>query len=218
MQLVGRHLAFLEIGLHQLLVDLDHLVDELAVRRFDRGEIGFAGGREKAVRHLAAVRRGQVERQAFLAEGLLDALDELLEVYIVGVDLVDHHQAVEAALRRPLHEAPGHHLDAVLRVDHDRRGFHRGERGQRLAEKVGVAGRVEEMDAGFLRIEARDRQLEGVLQLLLERGVVAHRGAALYAAHGGDRPRFCEQRLGQAGLARSRLADERNRPYAFNGI
>jgi hypothetical protein len=115
-----------------------------------------------------------------------------------------------------LHEAPGHHLDAVLRVDDDGGGLHRGERRQRVAEEIRVAGGVEEVNAGGLRsavhIEARDRELEGVLQLLLHRGVVADGSAALDAAGRGHRPRAHEQRLGQAGLAAARLADERNRP------
>ena len=145
----------------------------------------------------------QVERQAFLAEGLLDALEQILQIDVVGVDLVDDDQAVEAALRRPLQEAPGHHLDAVLRVDHDRRGLDRGERRQRVAEEIGVARRVQQVDSVLLRIEARDRELQRVLQLLLERGVVADGGAALDAARRGDRPRFREQRFGQAGLART---------------
>ena len=57
-----------------------------------------------------------------------------------------------------------------------------------------------------------------MLQLLLERGVVADGSAALDAAGGGNRSRSREQRLGQAGLAAACLADERNRPDAFDGI
>ena len=219
-QLLGRHLALLEVGLHQLLVDLDHLVDQLAVRLVHGREVGFARRSEEAVGDLAVVAGGQVERQAFLAERLLDALEQVLQVDVVGVDLVDDEQPVQAALRRPLHEASGHHLDAVLRVDDDGGGFHRGEGRQRLAEKIGVAGGVEQVDAGGfavgLGVEARDGELQGVLQLLLERGVIAHSGAALDAAGRGDRPRSCEQRLGQRGLPRSGLADERNGPDSFD--
>ena len=113
-------------------------------------EIGLARGREEAVRHLRAVARRQVERQALLAEGLLDALEQILQIDVVGVDLVDDDQAAEAALRRPVHEAPGHHLDAVLRVDDDRRGLDGGERRQRLAEEIRVARRVEQVDSVIL--------------------------------------------------------------------
>ena len=221
-QFLGRDLAFLQVPLHQLLVDLDHLVDELAVRLLHRGEIRFARGREEAVRNLAAVCRRKVERQAFLAEALLDALEQRLQVDVLGIDLVDHDEPIEPALRRPLHEAAGHHLDAVLRVDHDRCGFHRREGGQCVAEEIGIPGRVEKVDArrlavGF-RLEARHRELQGMLQLLLQGGVIADGSAALYAAGRGDHPRGCEQRFGQAGLSRPRLADERNRPEMLDGI
>ena len=46
---IGLDLALVEIDLHQLLVHLDHLLDQLPVRFLDRGEVGLARGREKAV-------------------------------------------------------------------------------------------------------------------------------------------------------------------------
>src|SRR6185312_11133362 len=95
-------------------------------------------------------------------------------------------------------------------------------RRQRIAEEIGVTGRVEQMDADFVAVgldrKAGDGELERVLQFLLERGVVADGSAALDAAGRGDRPRLREQRLGEAGLAATGLADERNRPDAFDGI
>ena len=48
-QLRGLDLALLEVERHQLLVDLDHLVDQRAMRRLDRREIGVARGIEEAV-------------------------------------------------------------------------------------------------------------------------------------------------------------------------
>ena len=55
-----------------------------------------------------------------------------------------------------------------------------------------------------------------MLQLLLERGVVADGSAALYAARRGDCSRLGEQRFGQGGLACTRLAEERHRPYTLD--
>src|SRR3954467_10779894 len=57
-----------------------------------------------------------------------------------------------------------------------------------------------------------------MLQLLLERRVIAGCGAALDAAGRGDRPRFRQQRLGQGGLACPSLTDERNRPDGLDGM
>ncbi len=48
-QLLGRHFALLQIGLHQLLVDLHDLVDELAVGFGDGGEIRLARRRKETV-------------------------------------------------------------------------------------------------------------------------------------------------------------------------
>src|SRR5436190_20394272 len=70
----------------------------------------------------------------------------------------------------------------------------------------------------YLRLEARDGELERMLQLLFKWGVVAYGSAALDAAGGGNRSRFCQQRLGQAGLAAACLADERECPDALDRI
>ena len=160
-QLLGAHFALLEVLLHQLLVDFDDLVDELAVRFLDRGKIGLAAGAKKQSETLERL-LGRLW-QAFFAECLLDALEQVLEIDVVGVDLVDDDQAVEAALRRPLQEAAGHHFDAVLRVDHDGGGLDRGERRQRVAKEIGITGGIQKMHpvrvfpAG-LYVEARHRR------------------------------------------------------------
>jgi hypothetical protein len=44
----------------------------------------------------------------------------------------------------------------------------RGERRQGVAQEIGVARGVEQVDAGVFGLEARDRELQGVLQLLLK--------------------------------------------------
>jgi hypothetical protein len=221
-ELLRLDFAFLEIDFHQLFVDLDHLVDELAVRLLDRGKIRLAGRREEAVGDPGCASRREVQRQALLAERRLDLVEQPGKVDILGVDLVDDDQAVEPALARPLHEAAGHHLDAVLRVDHDRRGLDRSERGQRVAEKVRVARRVEQVDAvprvRALRLEGRDRHLQRMADRFFQRLVVADGSAALDAARRRDRPRAHEQRLGERGLSGPRLADERNRPDVFGGM
>src|SRR5262245_45904976 len=76
------------------------------------------------------------------------------------------------------------------------------------------------MDAMALRaadLEARDRELVRVLGRLLERGVVADGGAFVDAARGRDGSRAREQRFGERGLSRSRLADKRDRPDLLDG-
>ena len=99
-QLLGAHFALLEVFLHQLLVDLDHLVDELAVRFLDRGEVGLARGREEAVRNLGAVAGRQVEQQALLAERLWMRSSRPSRSTLSASILLIDDQPVEAALRR----------------------------------------------------------------------------------------------------------------------
>jgi type II secretory pathway predicted ATPase ExeA len=54
----GATLALLEVARHQLLVDLDDLVDERAVRLLDRREVGIPFGIEEAVDDALAAAAG----------------------------------------------------------------------------------------------------------------------------------------------------------------
>ena len=154
-QLLGRDLALLQVERHQVLVDLDHLVDQRAVRVGDRGEVGFAGGIEEAVDDaLAAVRR-QVDRQALLAERRLDRASSAGRSTFSASILLTMIMRHSRALRRPVHHARRDHLDAGLRVDDDRRGLDRVERADRLPEEIGKAGRVDQVDARVLRVEVK---------------------------------------------------------------
>src|SRR5262249_15256819 len=64
--------------------------------------------------------------------------------------------------------------------------------------------------------EARHRELVRVLRRFLERRVVADGRALVDAARGRDGSRAREQRFSERGLSRSRLADERDRPYLLD--
>jgi hypothetical protein len=167
-QLLRRELrALLEIERHQLFVDFHHLVDEGGMRRLHRGEIGIPVGIEEAVDHVLAAVRGEVDRQAFLAEDVLDASEEAGKVDVVGVDLVDEDHAVEPALGRGAHHARGVELDAVLRVDDDDGEVDAGERCDRLPGEIRHAGRVDEVDVDSLVGEVDEGSVEGVAVGLL---------------------------------------------------
>ncbi len=171
------------------------------MRLLDRGEICIARRIEEAVDHaLAAVGR-QVDRQALLAERILDPREQLLQVDVLGVDLVDDDQAAQSALLRPAHHARTDHLDAVLRVDHHAHGLHRIECTDRLADEIGEARRVEQMHVRLLVLEVQHRGVQRMQEILLERIVIGDGGAALDAAHGGDGTGAMQQRFGKCGLA-----------------
>ena len=206
-QLLGRDLALLEVERHQLLVDLDHLVDQRAVRGGDRREIGFAGGIEKAVDDaLAAVGR-QVDRQALLAERRLDRREQRRQVDVLGVDLVDDRRggracacAAHSIIRDVIISMPAAALMTTAAVSTA------SSAPIAWPMKSGKPGRVDQVDARVLRLEVQHRRAQRMLPGLFERIEIADRRAALDAAGRLDRAGLEQQRLGQRGLARRRRA------------
>jgi len=156
-----------------------------------------------------AIARRKIQREAFLAERLLDALEQMLAIDVRGVDLVDDDQPVESALLRVLHEAAGHHLDAVLGVDDDRRGLDGIEGTDRLTDEIGKSGRVDDVHTRVLALQVKNRGAQRMLPGSFERLEVADRRPALDAAYRLDRPRFLQQRLGERRLARCAVPDQR---------
>src|SRR5690606_12929412 len=120
------------------------------------GRCGVVGG-EEAVDDAAAVGRGQVERQAFAAEGGGDGVHQRGEVG-GGVDLVDHdHPALALGC---VHHASRAALDAGRRVDDDGGGIDRGEGEDGAAGQVGQSRGVEQVDPvpGPLQVHQRGVQ------------------------------------------------------------
>ncbi|MNY47522.1 hypothetical protein D3C86_1827990 [compost metagenome] len=113
-----------------------------------RGEVGVAGRRKEAIDDPVGVVCRQVQRQHLLAEGFPQTGEQGGQVDPLGVDLVDHQHAAQAALGGQGHHAAGGQFDAVLRVDHHQRGFHRRQRGDGLADEVRVAGGIDQVQLG----------------------------------------------------------------------
>jgi hypothetical protein len=172
-QLGGVDVAVVEVAVDEVGVDLDDLLDERPVRRVDAAEIAVALAVVEAVDDARAAGVGQVERQAFLAERVLDLRQHAGQVDAGHVDPVDDDHAIALARRGVLHHAHRHRLDADRRVDHDRRRLHRLERGQALAEEVGRARRVDEVDARLAARQVQHARVERVLHAPLERVEVA---------------------------------------------
>jgi hypothetical protein len=103
----ARVLAVVEVLRQQRLVLLDQLVDQLAVGVGDGIEIGIAAVVFQHLDHILAAVCRQVEQQAFLAEALADLAHQGGQVEVVGVDLVDHDHARQAARLRRAHHALG---------------------------------------------------------------------------------------------------------------
>ena len=72
-----------------------------------------------------------------------------------------------------------------------------------------VSDMVDQLDLTGLMGEVADARVERVLVFAFERVVVADRGAAGEVTLGADRAGPVQQRLGQQGLARAGVTDER---------
>ena len=217
-QFGGVDVAVVEVAVDEVGIDLDHLLDQRAVRGIDGAEIAVAFAVVEAVHHLRAAGVGQVQRQAFLAEGGLDLRQQTRQVHARGVDLVDDDQPVQLALRGVVHHAHGHRLDAVDGADDDGRGLHRLQRRQRLADEIRRARRVDEVHARAGMAQVHHGRVQRVLHAPLQRVEVADRAAALQRARRGDHAGAVQQRFGQAGLAGGRRADQRQRSDLGDGI
>ena len=217
-QLFGRDLALLQIQRHQRLVDLDDLIDQRPMCVGDGGEVRFACGIEKAIDHAPASVGGQIDRKAFFSERRLDRGERLFRIGVLRVDLVDDHQPTKLAFRCPGHHARGDHLDARLRIDDHRSGFHCIQGADRLTDEIRKAGGVDQVHTRGIGIEVQHRRAQRVLQRFLQRIEVADGGPALDAAGRGYRLGTGEQRLGERRLARSAVPDQRNGTNVLGGV
>ena len=156
---------------------------------------------EEAVHHAASAAGRQVDGHALGAERFDEASEQRLQIELVGIDLVHHHQSREPALGRRLHHAAGDHLDPLPRVHDHRRGLHRRQHRQRPAEEVRIAGSVDEIHVAGAVIEVRHRGVQRVLVLLLLGVEVAHRAAVGDVSGRTDDTGVREQRLGQSRLS-----------------
>ena len=103
-----------------------------------------------------------------------------------------------------LHLGPGH------RAHHEHREVGHPQRRQRLALEVGVARRVEEVDAVALPHDRGQRQRQRLAAPLLLGLAVAHRRAVLDPAEPRHEAGLEQHGLGQRGLAGAAVADQRH--------
>ena len=159
-----------QVELHQLFVNLHHLVDDGGVGIGDGREQGlFAFRLEETVDDLVTGCGRQVQRQALVAEDLANLLHQRLQIRLRGVDLVDNDHAAEIVFLRMLHHGLGGRFDPGLRIDHHGGGFHRLQHAEGTAKEVVQPRGVEKIDVLAVLIEPRQRRIQGVQVLLLLR-------------------------------------------------
>ena len=174
--------AQVQVMFHHGLVDLHHLVDDLLVPVGHIAQVGDAGGLPEAVDDRLAAVGGQVERQHFGAELLAQRRQHAGAVGAFVVDLVDDDGAAQVALGGAFHEAARAMRDALVGVDHDQGGFHRGKGRQGRAAEFRIPRRVDQVDVHAAVVGAGDGGIDGVAAALLEGIMIGHGGAAFDGA------------------------------------
>ena len=210
--------AVFEVARHQAVVLLDDLVDQRTVRGRHRFEIALAVVVAQQFDHLLAMVHRQVEQQALLAKALSDVGHQSRQVHVVGVDLVDHDHAAQAALTGQVEHALGGKLDAGLRVDHHQRGVHRGQRPNGLAGEVGVAGGIDDMDLRAGPVHADQRRLQRMAEVFFNRIEIADGVAFLDRTAGRDGAGRGQQALRQRGFPGGAVADQGNGTNLGTGV
>ena len=162
------------------------------------------GRRLERAGHAAEVRplpQRHVQQHAGLAEQLLDAVDQRGEVDVVGVHAVDDDHPPQAGLLGLGEDPAGVHLDARLGVDDDGRRVDAAHGADGLADEVGIAGRVDQVEVLAGVVEVHDAGFDRVLVLLLFLVEVADARAVVDAGGPADGPGGGEDLVDQRGLA-----------------
>ena len=142
------------------------------------------------------------------AQPIAQLVQRGVEAGPLPVELVHEHHAGQAQVGGHLPRLLGLDLDPVDRADHEYRQVGHPQRGRDVADEVGVARRVDEVDLVVAPLERCQRQRQGDAAALLLGVVVAHRRAVLDPSEAVDGAGAVQQRLGQACLARAAVTHE----------
>ena len=224
--LVRVELLALEVALHQRLVDLDDLVEELLPvllrlrlhRLRDRHRVAFLlpfrvqiGAHVEDVHDPLELVLGadrDVHGDAAGGELLLDLPERPEEVGALPVEHVHDQDAREAELLGELLHPRGADLEAHDARDDDQRALHDAERTARLALEGRVAGAVEQIHLPPLPLGVGERERDRELAVLLVLIGVGDRGAGVDRAEPVDLAGLEEERLEESRLARSPMTDD----------
>ena len=145
----------------------------------------------------------QVQGRDRVPEGVAAGGQGGVELGPLMVDLGDDHRTRHADGGALLPQHPGQAVDPFGGGDGEQRGVRGPQPGPKVPREVGVAGRVEQIDLDAVVHEGREGQVDRALLPDLDLIEVADRGALFDAALPLDGSRGGEQRLDQAGLART---------------
>ena len=224
--LLDAELLALEVLLHQRLVGLDDLVEELlAVLGDELGHVvrdrpgldllASLGARVRA--HVEDVddpgqlvlgADRQVDGDASLRELLLHLLERAEEVGALAVEHVDEEEARDPELLGPLPEPRGADLDAHHAAEDEERALDHAQGAARLALEARVAGNIDQVELAALPLGVSERERDRHPPLLLVVVPVRDRRARLDRAEPVRLAGLEEERLDERGLARASVSDD----------
>src|SRR5207237_5988537 len=126
----------------------------------------------------------------------------------VAVELVDEERPGQAGLLGHLPDHLGLDLHALHAGDDEEHEVGHPEGGDDVADEVGVAGAVEDVELVAVVLDRDDRQRRRDPPLVLLGVEVRHGVAVFHPPHPLDEPVAEEERLGQGGLAGVAVPDE----------
>lgn len=98
---------------------------------------------------------------------IADARHQLGNVDVVTINTIDHDHSREMLVGRQLETAAGIHFQSRVGIQNDDGGFDGSQRAADLADEVGVAGAVDQVDAMVGVLVAADVRKQRLLLFLL---------------------------------------------------
>ena len=190
-------------GLHVAQDQLEQRLHAVAVRAVETRRHPALLGRAVEDRKIELL-VGRIER----GEQVEHLVHDLGRARVRPVDLVDHHDGLEAHLQRLGHDELGLRQRPFGRIDQHQRAVHHVEDALDLAAEVGVARRVDDVDAVSLPQDrgrlGEDRDAALALQVV---GIHRPLDLALVIPVGAG---LLQQAVDQGGLAMVDVCDDRD--------
>jgi hypothetical protein len=155
------------------------------------------------------------ERSTANIEHALDVVEQLYAQPTVAVELVDEADDRGSPQPAHVHELDRPRFDALRGIDDHQRAIDRRQRPIRILGEIFVTRRVEQVDQRLAVRKLHDRRRDRYAALLLEAHPVGRcvpgRLAPLHGARHLNRPAEQQQLLGQRGLTRVGVRNDRER-------
>ena len=159
-----------------------------------------------------------LERHDRAGEMLAQRLQRLVEIGVLTIHLVDHHEAWETSLVQVAPGQFGADFRASHRVHHHQTRVCHGHGRNHVAGKIGVARRVKQVDLGALPFAGNHRGVDRNMAPFLFVIPVRHSGAIFYTTEARGRTRIKKHGLAEGGLTATAVPNQRDVADIFRRI